>query len=294
MQKYINQLIKDLEEVALNPPLPAYIEPPPHLESNPIIAELALTPFKPISEIVGIEVNAFPRGFNMDTQQCQDIIDAILKVFEALNIELIDQPESIPPELLYEAITSCWNQGVQYLPTAGMDLELCTGDQMDCPYGEYCSCNEEFDEEEFPEKFNSVVAPIAEWIDLGMYCMLNADTLEIENLSALMLQNPEEYELITGEVQEDMNFEYNKWRNIIEIEPLEPHESFEIMEEFAIDLEDEKLQDKLLSALRNEKPFAQFKHLIEHSDYQEQWYDFKKQFIEHYVKKKIFFGFTIL
>ncbi len=294
MQKYINQLIEDLTQVAQNPPPPSYIEAPPHLESDPKIAELALTPFKPISEIVGIEENAFPSGFNMNTQQCQDIIDAILKVFEALNIELIDQPEDIPPELLYEAIISCWDQEVQYLPTAGMDLELCSGDQIDCPYGEYCSCNEEFDEEEFPEQFNSVVTPIAEWIDLDMYCMLNAKTLEFEYIPIMMLQDPEEYKLITGETKEGMDFKYKNWKGLIEIAPLEPHESFEIMEEFALELDDVKLQDELLTALRNRKPFKHFNQLIEHSAFQEQWFGFKKKQVEHHVKKKIFVGYTML
>ncbi|NPD44965.1 MULTISPECIES: UPF0158 family protein [unclassified Lentimicrobium] len=294
MQKYINQLIEDLIQVAKNPPPPSYIEAPPHIESEPVIAELALTPFMPISKIVGIEESAFPPGFKLSSQQCIDVIHAVLQVFEALNIELIDQPEDIPPELLYEAIISCWDQEVQYLPNAGMDLELCTGDQIDCPYGEFCSCNEEFDEEEFPEKFNSVITPIAEWIDLGMYCMLNSDTLEFEYIPVMMLQDPEEYKLITGETEEDMDFKYKNWRGLIEIAPLEPSESFEIMENFAFELDDEELRDKLFTALNNRKPFKHFKHLIEHSAYREQWFDFKIKQVEHHVKKKIFVGFTIL
>jgi len=32
MERYVTQLIEDLEEIALNPPTPKYIEPPPHLD----------------------------------------------------------------------------------------------------------------------------------------------------------------------------------------------------------------------------------------------------------------------
>ena len=57
--------------------------------------------------------------------------------------------ENIPPEILYEVLATNRKTWVQYLPSSGMDLELCTGDPMDCPYGEYCSCGDEWE-----EKFN--------------------------------------------------------------------------------------------------------------------------------------------
>ena len=63
MDKYIQQLIEDLENAAKNPPAPAYIEPPPHLEEEPAIAELALVPFKTIEELSGIKQEAFPESF---------------------------------------------------------------------------------------------------------------------------------------------------------------------------------------------------------------------------------------
>ncbi len=140
MQRYVQQLISDLEQVAANPPAHPYIESPPHLEGNIEIAELALTPFKPISEWTGISQEEFPDMMQLSADQAHEINQAIFKVFVSLNIELIDAPDFLPPEMLYEAIIINWDMPIQFLPNAGYDLELCTYDPDTCPYGEFCDC----------------------------------------------------------------------------------------------------------------------------------------------------------
>jgi len=142
MQTYVFQLLQDLEYAANNPPTPSYIEPPPHLGGNQVIAELALVPFKTISEWSGIDCEAFPPGWKLIPAQMQEINKAIFRVFEALHIELIDMPDDLPPEFLYEVLTGSWYEIVQYLPSSGHDLELCTGDPLTCPYYEYCDCGD--------------------------------------------------------------------------------------------------------------------------------------------------------
>ena len=157
MERYIQQLIEDLEKVAKNPPIPAYIEPPPHLDELPDVAELALVPFKPISEWTGIEAINFPLMPDLTGDQTEMVNKAIFKVFESLNIDLIDVPDEIPREWLYDVLTTNWDELVQYLPSSGYDLELCTGDPMTCPYGEYCNCDEEPDfslDEDMPSNIN--------------------------------------------------------------------------------------------------------------------------------------------
>jgi len=103
---------------------------------------VALVPFKTIEELSGIKSMFFPEVDKLSTKQTESVIKAIFKVFDSLKIELIDVPEDIPPEILYEAITLNWDEYVQYLPSSGMDLELCTGDWLSCPYGGYCSCSD--------------------------------------------------------------------------------------------------------------------------------------------------------
>ena len=154
MDRYITQLVEDLENAAVNPPTLAYIEPPPHLEKLPDIAELALVPFKTIEEWTGIDAKNFPLMPDLTLKQMEMVNEAIFKVFESLQIELIDIPDEIPAEWLYDVLTTNWDEPVQYLPSSGFDMELCTGDPMTCPYGEYCDCGEEFDlseeEEDLP------------------------------------------------------------------------------------------------------------------------------------------------
>jgi hypothetical protein len=163
MQRYIEQLIEDLAEVAKNPPPPAYIETPPHLDESPEIAELALVPFKPISEWTGIGPEVFPDMTDLSGDECDRVNEAIFKVFDSLGLTLVDAPSDIPPERLYEVLTTNWYHPVQYLPSSGMDLELCTGNPMTCPYGEYCDCGEE---QEFSDEESSGNTILDEDIDL--------------------------------------------------------------------------------------------------------------------------------
>ena len=75
------------------------------------------------------------------------------------------------------------------------------------------------------------------------------------------------------------------WENFLEVEPLESNESFRIMEAFAENLEDHHFQNKLVNTLRNRKPFANFKFAIDNSPYRQQWFGFKKKWLENYVKE---------
>lgn len=138
MQKYIDQLIEDLASIAANPPDAPWIEIPPHLEHDSAIAELALVPFKPISEWTGIDQEAFPLMFDLTTRQCRKLNEAIFRVFASLNLSLVDLPKDIPQDELYDVLSSNWDHPVQYLPSSGMDVELCTSDPQTCPYGDYC------------------------------------------------------------------------------------------------------------------------------------------------------------
>lgn len=211
MEQYIQQLIEDLNQVANNPPPKPYIEHPPHLENHPFIAELALVPFKTIEKLTGIKQEVFPDMVDLQGGQWHRVTKAIFHVFELLHLELIDAPADLPPEWLYEVLTTNWQAKVQYLPSSGMELELCTGDPMTCPYGEYCDCGEEFDIYELPEKFASIITPVAKTIDAGLVCYLNPETLEIENIPKMLIDDPKEFKMITGYSLEDEELKHESW-----------------------------------------------------------------------------------
>ena len=288
MEKYIQQLIDDLEMVANNPPTPSYIEPPPHLKEDEVISELALVPFKTIEELTGIKQEAFPEIIHLQGNQWQRVNDAIFKVFESLHIELVDAPPGMPPEWLYEVLTTNWCHPVQYLPSSGMDLELCTGDPMTCPYGEYCDCGEDFDDYELPEKFAPIINQIAQSIDAGFICYLNPETLEMEDIPKSLMHDPNEFETTTGLAWKKEELKYESWDECYVFEPLNSDESFQVMEAFAEHAEDELLQEQFFYVLSRKKPFANFKEVIHSSGQSNNWFQFKMNWLENRVKQIIY------
>jgi hypothetical protein len=288
MENYIRQLIEDLLAVAKNPPRPAWIEPPPHLEEDPVMAELALAPFQTIEELTGIKQESFPEIIHLQGDQWQRVNEAIFKVLESLNIELVDVPSGISPEWLYEVLTTNWQAEVQYLPSSGMDLELCTGDPMTCPYGDYCDCGEDWDPYELPEKFAPCINQIAQLTDSGIFCYLNPETLELEEVPKLLLDDPYEFERLTGFALEKEGFKHEKWEDYYVFEPLSSDESFRIMEAFADNVEDEILQEQLFYVLSGKKPFSNFNEVIYNSEQSENWFFFKMDWLEDRVKQIIY------
>ena len=288
MEKYIQQLIEDLEAVAENPPSPTYIEPPPHIAEDPVIAELALVPFKTIEELTRIKQEAFPEIIHLQGDQWQRVNDAIFKIFEALHIELVDAPPEMPPEILYEVLTTNWQAEVQYLPSSGMDLELCTGDPMTCPYGDYCNCGDDFDEYELPEKFAACTNRIAQSIDAGFVCFLNPVTMEMEDIPKLMIDDPYELEMTTGSASEKEELKHENWDECYIFEPLDSGDSFKIMEAFAKNVEDEILQEQLFYVLNHKKPFVNFKSVINNSGQSDNWFYFKMNWLEDHIKQIIY------
>lgn len=144
---------------------------------------------------------------------------------------------------------------------------------------------EEDDDIQVPEKYLKAVSEITDGIEIGNICFLNMDTLETEDVPENLLVDPEEFEAMTGESFKTMDYKYPTWENCMTFEPLRSNESFQIMQKFTNQFNDQSLQNKLEFALRNRKPFANFKSIIDNSEYRQQWFDFKKQFLENHVKE---------
>jgi hypothetical protein len=144
MHRYVKQLLEDLETAAANPPASPCIELLHDFEIDPWIGELALAPFKPISEWIGIETEVFPPKRLLTARQMTKLFNAMVKVLESLNIELL-LPDNFPQKQKYNSLVSEWETPVQYLPRSGFDLVLCQGIRETCPHRKYCTCpNEEY------------------------------------------------------------------------------------------------------------------------------------------------------
>jgi hypothetical protein len=74
----------------------------------------------------------------------------------------------------------------------------------------------------------------------------------------------------------------------LEVEAMESHDAFRVMEAFAEQLTDTKLQDKLFRALNKRGPFQEFRFVLDNAgDYLQQWYAFKNQQYIDWVAQQI-------
>jgi len=123
------------------------------------------------------------------------------------------------------------------------------------------------------EKYRPVVKEIAEYLEMGHTVFVNPETLEIDSM-------PKDYDPI---VTDDFDFDYDKVEDWIEIEPLESHESFDIMESFVESLPNGKEKNRLADAIGGYKPFANFNRLIHNSEEREDWFKHRTYWLEKYV-----------
>lgn len=142
-------------------------------------------------------------------------------------------------------------------------------------------------DEKIPEKFQKTISSIADSISASFICFLNLDTLEVEELPEVLVDDPEEFESITGENYESWNTKHENWEHCIEIRPLVSHDSYKIMELFVEEVDDEKFKNRLQYALNNRKPFAHFGGLIDDSEYRQDWFDFRQKQLEQFVWQQI-------
>lgn len=102
------------------------------------------------------------------------------------------------------------------------------------------------------------------------------------------------YNLTSGEIIAIPDFDFdafdrdNIWQESIDeidenpnqffdFEMLESHDSFQIMADFAEQVDHPRLQSKLIKVLNRKKPFQNFKWEIDNSGpYRQQWFEFRK------------------
>ncbi len=96
--------------------------------------------------------------------------------------------------------------------------------------------------------------------------------------------------ILCGEIENDDKIEIEENRYVL-ITPPHSSESFKVMEEFTLDLDEKELQTQLFSALGGYKPFRRFKDvLLDYPDERENWFAFESQklreFIEDWAKSE--------
>lgn len=128
------------------------------------------------------------------------------------------------------------------------------------------------------------IKEIAENLECGMRCFYNHKSGEIKtilNFDSWLGADEEPWEEELQEINEN-------WGDYIEFEGFESYESFQIMADFAENIEDKRLQNKLINVLNRPKPFQNFKLQVDNSgEYRQQWFDYRRmRYIQH-VKSQI-------
>jgi len=148
MERYVEQLIADLQAAAQKFLQPKAFPSTDEERGAEDTRQLARNPFVTLEELTGIGASLFPIHIDMDGLQTRKVLRAMLHLLDVCKLK-IDFPPEAPHEIKYDALSESWDiDKVQYLPLSGMDFDLCTGDPMTCPYGEYCNCDEDLPEED--------------------------------------------------------------------------------------------------------------------------------------------------
>jgi hypothetical protein len=131
----------------------------------------------------------------------------------------------------------------------------------------------------------SIIRDIAQELNCGNECYYNPKTNEIIAIPDFsQISDEEEFKEI---FREDLEKIKQKKKDFIKIETLESYESFKIMERFIEQVNDQIFKLELQGTLLRKKPFQNFKHKIDQSDFRQSWFDFKQHELEKIVENKL-------
>ena len=125
---------------------------------------------------------------------------------------------------------------------------------------------------------------LADNLDCGLRCFVHKKKKTIVTTPDI-INNPDSDSELWDEANEEIE---NNFDSYVEIEKMDSHESFRLMEKFINTVDSLPLRDKLEEALRRPKPFANFKFDIDNSGlYRQKWFDFKKRETIEWVKGQL-------
>lgn len=131
----------------------------------------------------------------------------------------------------------------------------------------------------------NIVKQIAKELDCGFDCYYNSKTEEIVAIPSFsQFSDEKDFKEAFSESLEKV--EKHK-ADFIKLETLESFESFKIMELFVEQLYDQNLKLELENVLANNKPFQNFKHTVDRSDFRQNWFDFKNKELEKRVENEL-------
>ncbi|MBI4645184.1 MAG: hypothetical protein HY738_00985 [Bacteroidia bacterium] len=145
MQRYIEQLVEDIRArknyVPKEEPFSEVYE-----EFEVQMMTLEDGPDTQLSKVFKLDKEAFPPADKLTNEQIETLVNEILSLWAAYNIEAM-YPENVPPRILYPLLVEQLDKPFQYWTGWQMTMELCDYEPDRCPFGtEYCTCKDLIDE----------------------------------------------------------------------------------------------------------------------------------------------------
>lgn len=134
------------------------------------------------------------------------------------------------------------------------------------------------------ELSDEAIKEIASELELGLICFYNRKTGEVE--SHPDLDHPDVESELWQDVVDKIEAD---WDNYVRIDPMRSNEAFKIMGGFALTVEDEDFQNRIYRALSRRGPFRNFNELIHESAYRQDWFDYKTQYYQDWVRRQVEF-----
>ena len=132
---------------------------------------------------------------------------------------------------------------------------------------------------------SNTISEIAQELDCGFDCYFNLKTNEIIGIPNFSQFSDEED--FKEAFQEGLEKIKKNSKDFISFKSLETFESFKIMERFVEQLSDQNFKSELENILANKKPFQNFKYKVDHSDFRQNWFDFKQGELEKRVVNQL-------
>lgn len=129
------------------------------------------------------------------------------------------------------------------------------------------------------------ISEIAEHLDMGeyrcFYYFTDKEVVTIWSEEAIEFNEDEQMAEMQRQIEENME-------DFFEFEKMDSRRSFRVMQGFAEEVPDRKLQNKLFDALEGSKPFKNFRWIIDNSgDYRDEWFKYKKNAEIEAIKRQI-------
>lgn len=149
MQRYVTQLLEDLEKAKDHQPPPVdysilYPDHPAAEYGLDHIIEWEHAEEWKMDDLFGISAVAFPPESKLSEAEISALAQGIVSLWQSFNIYLHIPDKRIPARTIYQVLLNYWSdEPTQYVSQGMLHLDLCEYEPETCIWGvDYCTCKE--------------------------------------------------------------------------------------------------------------------------------------------------------